>query len=210
MDEPSPLVSIITPTWQRHAALADRCVPSVQAQDWPHLEHIIVSDGPDPKLGESFSCPHLDKLRGVTYRELPEHDPALHWGSPARKYGASVAAGELIGYCDDDDALRPGHVRLLAEALLSDPKIMWACSRMVSHGPAGESVIGLGPLGFGMVGTPMIMHRREVLDIANWDVSAPGEDWEIVSRWLGAGLPYARVDAETVDVWPSVYHGGKL
>ena len=45
-----PLVSVITPTWLRHDWLLHRCMPSVQGQTYPHIEHIIVSDGPDPEL----------------------------------------------------------------------------------------------------------------------------------------------------------------
>ena len=47
-----PLVSVITPTWQRHALLLDRCIPSVAAQDYPNVDHVVVSDGPDPALAE--------------------------------------------------------------------------------------------------------------------------------------------------------------
>ncbi|MDQ2876669.1 MAG: glycosyltransferase family 2 protein [Actinomycetota bacterium] len=236
----TPVVSILTPTWQRHETLFERCIPSVLAQAWPDIEHVIVSDGPDDALpgllfeyastmgmtacggGLIISRDDAGDVAGyglrpapgrtVTFRyaQLPGHEPALHWGSPARKHGASIATGELIAYCDDDDALRPQHVELLARAILDNPGTGWACSRMTSHLASGEAVIGHGQLGFGNVGTPMLMHRAALLETANWDVSAPGEDWEIVSRWLGAGARYVRVDAETVDVWPSAYHNGKL
>lgn len=45
-----PLVSVITPTWNRHDLLLTRCLPSVQAQDYPAVEHVIISDGPDEDL----------------------------------------------------------------------------------------------------------------------------------------------------------------
>ena len=50
----SPLVTVVTPTWQRHPLLFSRCVPPVQAQDYPAVEHIVVSDGPDPVLASAF------------------------------------------------------------------------------------------------------------------------------------------------------------
>jgi hypothetical protein len=31
------------------------------------------------------------------------------------------------------------------------------------------------------------------------------EDWELVNRWLNAGITYAHVREVTVDVWPSAY-----
>lgn len=208
-----PLVSVVTPTWQRHEPLLTRCAQSVGAQDYPlsRIEHVIASDGPDPDLsGLLFESAPWPRPGTVKIIHLPEHEPALHWGAPARKAGAAAADGELIAYLDDDDAYRPEHIRLLAEALIAAPDAMFVVGRMMSHQPGGDSVIGDGPLGFGNVGTPMIMHRRELLDLAGWDVSSPGEDWEIVSRWLGAGAAYVRVDAETVDVWPSTFWHGKL
>ena len=61
----SPTVSVITPTWQRHDLLLNRCVPSVAAQDHPAVEHVIVSDGPDPDLRGK-----LAGLPGVRFEEL--------------------------------------------------------------------------------------------------------------------------------------------
>jgi cellulose synthase/poly-beta-1,6-N-acetylglucosamine synthase-like glycosyltransferase len=43
-----PLVSIITPTWKRRDLLVKRALPSVAAQDYPNIEHVVVSDGPVP------------------------------------------------------------------------------------------------------------------------------------------------------------------
>ena len=51
MASPAPLVSVVTPTWQRHEWLLERCIASVQAQTYPLIEHVIVCDGPDPGLG---------------------------------------------------------------------------------------------------------------------------------------------------------------
>lgn len=94
---------------------------------------------------------------------------------------------------------------MLAAALDENPDAGFAVSRMVSHGPGGESVIGDGGLACGNVGTPMIMHRRWPLDVAAWDHTSQFEDWDLVWAWMQAGVPYVRVDAETADVWPSVF-----
>lgn len=165
MDE--PLVSVITPTWHRADLLLNRCIPSVQAQTYPAIEHLIVSDGPDAWLTEKlspFNWVKNSSQRSQYYFELPERDPAPHWGHFGRLHGLEYAAGTLITYCDDDDALRPEHVALLAAALAEHPEAGFACSRMLSHGAnEGITEIGHGPPSCGNIGTPMIMHRAEIL-----------------------------------------------
>jgi GT2 family glycosyltransferase len=41
-----PLVSVITPTWQRHELLLE-AIENVRQQTYRPIEHVIVSDGPD-------------------------------------------------------------------------------------------------------------------------------------------------------------------
>lgn len=173
----------------------------MDVQTYPAVEHIVVSDGPDKELSIRLAveCPW------VKYFELPEHAETQHWGGPARSLALEHATGAFIGYCDDDDALRPEHCFLTSQSLIDNPDCGFTISRMNSHNPAGEFIIGWGPPLEGNVGTPMLVHRRELLDVASWGYDSPTEDWELVQAWLSAGVKYARVDAETIDVWPSAY-----
>lgn len=198
-------VTVITPTWQRHDLLLGRCIPSVQAQGYPETEHLVISDGPDQVLWPKMISPWLNGWRKVFYRELPEHDSEPHYGHLCRAYAASIADGDYLTYCDDDDALRPDHCGAMAAALDDHPEAGFAVSRMLSHGRHGDTVIGHGQVAAGNVGTPMIMHRREILDIAGWDHAGQFEDWDLVWAWMQAGVGHIRVDAETSDVWPSAF-----
>ncbi len=207
-----PLCSVITSTWHRHDLLFSRCIPGVQAQTYPAVEHVIVSDGPDLELYRKLrvlSRPKLLYEPAIVPDCLPEHDPAPHWGHHARLRGLELARGDLIAYCDDDDSLRPEHVELLAAALAADPQAGWAYSWMASHHADGyPSVIGQGPPALGNIGTPMIMHKKGMLEFGTWGPASDFEDWELVWRWMQAGIGYAVVEEITVDVWPSVYYGG--
>jgi glycosyltransferase involved in cell wall biosynthesis len=204
-----PLCSIITPTWKRNSLLLNRCIPSVDAQVYPNVEHLIISDGPDPELAEKMFPLQRAGQRSRWFLQLAEHDPAPHWGHLARSHGIELAAGELIGYVDDDDALRPQHVELLAAALAAHPEAGWACSVMASHRPPDGTVteIGHGPPSAGNIGTPVIVHRREILEHGTWGPPSALEDWEMVNRWLHVGIPHVKVEEVTVDVWPSIYYG---
>ena len=199
-----PLVSVVTPTWQRHGYLLERCVPSVQVQDYPAVEHVVVSDGPDENLRDHFAK-WKPPVHPVRFIELPEHHDEPNFGHYARRAAISAAEGDYVTYNDDDDALRPGHCRLLAEALTANPDAGFAVSRMMSWNGENRSVIGWGPLACGNVGTPMIMNRREILKQGTWGPPSRLEDWEVVEKWLHAGVPYVNVDAETADVWPSIF-----
>jgi hypothetical protein len=203
-----PLVSVITPTWQRGDLLLERCVPSVQAQDYPNIEHVIVSDGPDPELRKKFGSLARAHMRFVWFTELAEHNPERHWGHLARLSALKYASGDLITYCDDDDSLRQSHTTLLAHALKCHPEAGFAVSRMMCQSPThGPSVTGWGKLELGNVGSPMIMHRREILKHGTWGPASQSEDWDMVSRWLDAGIQCADVPAVTSDVWPSKQRG---
>ena len=48
-----------------------------------------------------------------------------------------MAHGELIAYCDDDDALRPRHVELLVAALKANQMVGFAYTQMICHNRLG-------------------------------------------------------------------------
>lgn len=187
-----PKISVVTPTWQRARLLTDRCVPSVAAQDYDgEVEHIIVSDGQDPAL---------EGVPGVVF--LPEHRVALNRGIWARLHGIRLATGDLIAYLDDDNAWRPGHLRLLEQAI-REQDVSFAYSRALCRNGRIDRTWEIGcprPV-FGQVDTSLIMHRAGLLDIATWAPSGRPADWDLVDRWLGAGATWAHVPEITLDYY---------
>ena len=194
-----PLISVITPTWQRHDLLLDRCIPSVAAQDYPAVQHVIVSDGPDNVLAGKIagrSC------GAVVWDALPAHDPAARWGHWARLRGLELATGEYIAYLDDDNAFRPGHLAKLAAALDADPSAGFAYSQIMMHNGGSSYVVGVPPPAYGQIDTSAIMHRRGLLGTATWrDEGQVTIDWDIVERWLHAGAGWAHVPEVTADYY---------
>lgn len=190
-----PLVTVVSPTWHRHDLLLDRCIPSVAAQDYPAIEHIVVSDGPDPELLGKFPT-----APGVRLEELPEH-PDAQWGHHARLHGIDLAKGEYIAYLDDDNSWHGDHARLLVAAL-EDTGADFAYPLMAVHG-RGEYVIGTDPPAEGQIDTSMIVHRRELLDVATWRwfPGIPTIDWDLVSRWMTGGAAWVRVPSVTCDYY---------
>jgi glycosyltransferase involved in cell wall biosynthesis len=207
------LVSVITPhrPGERHDWIFDRCIDSVQTQTYSPIEHVIVSDGPDPVLerliGHRFPAPVPGQVRVVYHQMRPNPDP--RWGTRARLAGIELSMGEYIAYLDDDDAYRPRHCELLAAALDAHPEAGFAYAKMATHGMVTESpggtIVGSGELGPCAIGTPMMMHRRGLLELATWGPPDPMEDWRLVDRWLLRDVTAQFVNETTVDAWPSAY-----
>jgi glycosyltransferase involved in cell wall biosynthesis len=193
----APLVSVITPTWNRHDLLLDRCIPSVATQNYRgEIEHIVVSDGPDDGLYNAL-CALAPP--GVRYAELPAHDPDARWGHWARLAGIDLATGEIIAYLDDDNAYRPDHIAVMVDALENVPVAGFAYPRTLMHVHGNEFEIGSDPPAYGQIDTSGIVHRRELLSVAIWQPSLPSIDWDLVQRWMLAGVKWAYVPRVTVD-----------
>lgn len=188
-----PGVSVITPTWQRNVLLLNRAVPSVRAQTYPGpIEHVVVSDGPDPALAA--------QLPGLY--QLPAHHVLRNRGLVPRLYGTVQARHEVIAYLDDDNAWRPGHLELLVRALLSTGAD-FAYSRALCH-DRDRSVrytIGTPVPEPGQIDTSLLVHRRELLGVAPWKPSDGPADWDLVSRWLDAGASWTFVPDITLDYY---------
>jgi glycosyltransferase involved in cell wall biosynthesis len=199
-----PLVSVITPTWQRHELLLRRCVPSVAAQSYRHVEHVIVSDGPDQEL-MNLAAAAMDAIGGnrLVFRYLAAHDPAARWGHHARLHGLEAASGDYIAYLDDDNAFRPDHIQKLVAALEANPDAGFAYSAIMMHNGGSAYVVGaVPPPTYGQIDTSAIMHRRGLLQAATWrDEGQPTIDWDITERWLQAGAGWAHVPEVTADYY---------
>lgn len=95
-----PLVSIITPTYNR-AALLPRSMESVLSQDFADLELIVVDDGSTdrtPQVVAQFADPRLRYIRFAENRGI----------GAARHAGVEASQGDLIAFNDSDDVWLPG------------------------------------------------------------------------------------------------------
>lgn len=179
-----PKVSVITPTWQRARLLNERCRPSVaqQTYDGP-VEHIVVSDGPDPGVD---IC-------------LPAHVTEVNRGVSARSHGVSLATGDIIAYLDDDNAWRPNHLEKLVAAL-EDADFAYTQALCI-RGNGMMWTIGDDPPALGQVDTSALGHWRPALEKADWECSEAPPDWHLVRRWMAAGLTWRFEPALTVNYY---------
>jgi glycosyltransferase involved in cell wall biosynthesis len=187
-----PTISVITPTWRRHELLLGRCMPSVQAQTYRWVEHVIVSDGPDPQLADLISAEEpaaRPRKHAVRFEQLPAHVEPSSWGVHARLRGLEIAEGDIIAYLDDDNAYRPMACKRLAE-LFEDPLTDFAYGRVFIH--AQGSAVGEDPPAYTQIDTSGMAHRRGVdTKFATWRTGEATIDWDIADRWMQAGARWA-------------------
>ena len=113
-DQDVPLVSIVTPAYNAAPYLPD-LLRSVEAQDYPNIEHVVIDDGSNDD--------------GATVRLLEGH-PAVRWWSRGNlgqyatlNEGFRAATGAFVTAISADDTyVDAGAVSALARCLVEHPE----------------------------------------------------------------------------------------
>jgi len=186
MSSSRTLLSVVMPTHDRARDVA-RAAASVLAQDVDALELVVVDD-----CSTDDTPAVLDRLASQDARVRVVRSDRCLGPCEARNRGLAVAEGDLVAFCDDDDAWFPGAARVLADYLDANPMVVAASSwHVVLHPATGGAAVFRGPLRYGsgqllwqnFVALPFAMLRRRALsfDVA-FDPDLPtGEDWDL---WL--------------------------
>lgn len=105
----SPDISIITATYLRPKWL-QMCCEQIKAQSLGGLsvEHVIVSDGPDPK-----AC-QIARSYGATYYALKKRRG--RYGAACKDIGIRLSRGKHVVFLDDDNLYYPHAVATLFSA----------------------------------------------------------------------------------------------
>ena len=186
-----PLVSVITPTWQRRDLLLE-AVENVRAQIYRPLEHVIVSDGPDPELAELLAREHGAgvPIRSVELgRNFTEGGPPNSFGIGALTAGMLLARGEYQVWLCDDERMAPDHIAGLVAALEeTGAGFAYSKTRMYWVGQTPESGwdIGVCPPQYGQITN--FLYRSALLRVAMPAWGAHPADWTLVASWMQAGV----------------------
>lgn len=112
MPEPSPIFSVIIPTYNR-ANLIGKAIESVLQQEFENFEVLVVDDGSEDQTEQV--------VMGFADARLHYHRKENGERGAARNYGAARAKGLYLNFFDSDDLLYPNHLRV-ANKLISDLK----------------------------------------------------------------------------------------
>ncbi len=189
-DADAPAVSVVIRTKDRPALLR-RALASVAAQAYPRLEVVVVNDGgedPSPILAE------FEEALEIFLVNQPESIGRAR----AAQAGLEAATGEFVNFLDDDDEMRPGHLRTLVQAIADEGvRVAYSDVECLTEEPdgsgatrvTGRTVFGgeLDPSRLFFEGTipimAVLMDRRLALEVGGFD---PGleyfEDWDLFLR----------------------------
>lgn len=189
-----PLVSAVVPTRNR-PDLVCRAVRSALDQTYPHLEVVVVVDGPDPATVAALGAMGDPRVRVVPLAQNVG-------GSEARNIGAREARGEWVALLDDDDEWLPEKTSLQMALLRKSPyRFPIGACRMIGRRKDGDSIIPsrtprMGePLseylicrktpvwGEGVIQTSMLVVRKALLEQVPFATGLPRhQDWDWLLR----------------------------
>jgi len=189
-------VTVRIATYNRAEILAERTLPTVLAQTYPHLEILVVGDHCTDDTAERLARIRDPRLRFINLPErgrYPER-PWARWmvaGAIPMNHALGEARGEWIAPLDDDDEFTPDHVATLLEACRAHRyEMVFGVARM--HLPWGEwREVGSLPLrrdhichsaAFYWSGLRFVPHNVE-----SWQLGEPA-DWNMWRRMRQAGV----------------------
>ncbi|MFL1461274.1 glycosyltransferase [Roseococcus sp. DSY-14] len=197
----TPLVTVVLPTYDRPFPLAE-ALRSLEAQDWPALEVVVVDDASPSPAARAFLAALEPRLAARGWRLLRQ--PANAYLGAARNAGIAAARGEFVAFLDDDNLAYPHFVSSLVRAALHSGAAVVTCQLHEFSGetrgpedhpalPNGWIPLG-GPAELGLtdnrLGDAGFLIRREALERLGGFTTdrAAFEDWELLLRAALAGL----------------------
>jgi glycosyltransferase involved in cell wall biosynthesis len=197
------LVSVVTGTYQRHDLLLE-AIENVRAQTYRPLEHVIVSDGPDPDLWKiidpdwSDHWTEPDRVVPITFQELGFWSSGLLTNSISAApfmVAQLLARGDYqITMSDDERFLDPDAITKLVDALESyEADFAYSQAEITFAWDNPPYVIGIDPPASGQI--TQILYRREMLDKGMLFRTHIGNatDWDAVSRTIARNGRWAFV-----------------
>jgi glycosyltransferase involved in cell wall biosynthesis len=106
-----PTVAVVTPSFEMAAFLGET-IDSVLAQDWPHVDYLVMDGGSRDGTRELLES-YGDRVRWVSEPDGGQAD--------AVNRGFGRTRGEIFAFLNADDVYRPGALRAAVDGLDRNP-----------------------------------------------------------------------------------------
>lgn len=163
MNKNRPLVSVLTPTYNRRKFIP-YLIKCFKSQGYPQdrMEWIILDDGSD-KVGDLFASSGLKNVR--YYAE----DVKLNIGAKRNKLN-ELAKGEIIVCMDDDDYYPPERVSHVVTQLLAKPQYdICGSSELYMFFSDNKKIYKIGPYHHNHATNGTFAYRRRYFDTHKYD-----------------------------------------
>jgi glycosyltransferase involved in cell wall biosynthesis len=204
------LVSVLTPTWQRHQLLLG-AIENVRASTYRPLEHVLISDGQDDDLARwilatqfNEPCEEVDPVQRVSLRFVQlgrnwsTYLEASFCAAPTT-VAMLVARGDYQTWLADDERMAPDHISSLVAALAAaSADFAYSRVELVWPGSGRRAIIGTDPPREGQITNAL--YRTDLLKRGLYPFGAGmTSDWACIKRWMDAGAVWAFVDRCTLE-----------
>ena len=178
-----PLISFIVPVHAKNldVAVFKRCLMSLDDQDYPNMEVIIVINGGEDeamlKTAKFFENKEPGKFKVFS---IPESGACN-----ARNFGFEQSKGEIVSFFNSDYRAKPGMVQLWVDALIKHPECGFVYS---GYEYATAPATGYGSKEF----DPFLLENANYIDcgfplwrkyVVKWDTEVKSlQDWDFWIR----------------------------
>lgn len=189
-----PLISVYMPTYNR-VAMAIRAIESVLAQDYPHIELLVVDDASTDDTWQVLTNKYINDERIRFFRQSTGQGACA-----ARNRAIAEAKGEFVTGIDDDDEFLPN--RLTSLYLAYDDKYSCVCSGYIwDYGSvqkrlfASRRLVALPELlDLHTLSNQALVRRERMLALGGFDIKlAAFQDYDMWVRVVQAYGPALRI-----------------
>ena len=183
---PKPLVSVVTPSFNS-ARFIRETIESVQMQDYPYIEHIVIDGGStDGTVQILQEYPHL------VWVSEPDDGQ-----SDALNKGFRRAQGEIIGWLNADDTYEPNAISTVVNFLMENEQVdlIYSDARVIDENGEQIGITKAQPFDLKLllisnyVNQPTVFMRRAVIE----KLGGVNQGLHFVmdrELWLRAGLHF--------------------
>lgn len=192
-----PFVSIVTPSLNQ-AAFIETTIASVESQDYPNVEHIVIDGGSsDGTIAVLKKHPHLDWLS--------EPDGGQ---SSAINKGFRRVRGEIIGWLNSDDVYNAGAIREAVAYLVTHPEtaLVYGDYQEIDSNGAVIDIVRVREFDLeyelnvaNIIPQPSVFFRRSILDTVGFLSESYHYSFD-VEYWIRIARAGLRID-HVSSVW---------